>query len=476
MHCEKCSAEFLASRFDTDGRVNLEGDGAHAPMVSTLIEWGIFVDEPAGVRLSKDVEQTTFHLFVRLIDGFSPVLKPVRLTNCPVFFCSGLVELTKEGAGQEKSEALVIAAGGQGASEARAAVSCLGEMAERISLFAGPGRDPRIHFAAPRQAELELGPFLGFSRRQEARLCARYQNFNQWFQNGKLDWNQISSRRVLVSNMKDGSVAPIPSLGVLLAEEGLPVTPENGFASTSGAAVWSTREKASERALYELVERDAFAQAWYNRLGITCLNSRDFNGLVPKKISNYLLGRARNTGVYHINTNLCVQIVAAISYSNNGLGACVGVSAAGTAEEAALSAVCEMLQGEYSLDLSARSYRAADSGAGRDLPPALAYGSRISIVDDLRLNTAPAADMAALERVHTADELEASCHDNGIELWRFDATRAELDIPCIKMLSPDLCSWQPRFGKQRLFNGAVELGLATEPGLEEDFEQRPFPF
>lgn len=476
MHCGALSAEYLASRLGADGRLDLEDGAIHARMVSTLLEWGILVEDSAGVRLSKDVDAITFHLFIPLIDTFGPVLKQVRLPDCPLFFCSGLVELAKESAGSERERGTVVAAGGQGATAAQAAVSCLGEMAERISLFAGRDHDPRLHTATPRYSELSLGSFLGFSQRQEFRMRAFYPGFNQWFQNGKIDWNQISSRRVLVSNLKDGSVAEIPSLGVLLAENADPMMSDLSLASTSGTAVWSTYEKASERALRELVERDAFGQAWYNRLGITCLNGDDFGGLIPKKIVDYLLGRARNARICYVDTNLSVHIVAAFSYSDDGLGASVGVSAARTTEKAALSAVCEMLQGEYSLDLSARAYRASGSRGAGDIPPALAYGRRTSIVNDLNLHAAPVADTAKLERVYTADELEASCHDNDIELWRFDATRAELGVPCIKILSPDLCSWQPRFGKQRLFNGVVERGLAVEPGREEDFERRPFPF
>jgi ribosomal protein S12 methylthiotransferase accessory factor len=80
------------------------------------------------------------------------------------------------------------------------------------------------------------------------------------------------------------------------------------------------------------------------------------------------------------------------------------------------------------------------------------------------------------DKAFSYDGLLEALREKGITVWEFDATRPDLGVPCIKLFSPELCTWQPRFGKDRLFQGVVERGLRTEPEREEVFAGRSFPF
>jgi len=463
-----------------NGKTNagIEGAGAAGGRTAParLVEWGLAVEMEGNLCLAAGVSAEVVSLFAGLIDLFDPVLKPVALKGCPINFCTGLVRLPVPRGGESGAAGMTIPAGGQGRTPAMAAISCLGEMAERLSLFSKGAGDKRILSQSGEREDLPLGPVLGFSARQELSLAESHPALRKAWRNGRIDWNALSDRRLEVTNLCDGRQAQVPAFGVLLGErEGLAGSVP-GITSSSGAAVWSTREEAARRALRELAERDAFARAWYNRLGITRVYLDDWDRILPEKLAHYLISRTRRTGLLHVATDLDVHVLAAVSYQKNGFGGCLGVAAAPVAADAAFSAVAEMLQAEMSLELSARAYETDRRHGDAKMPRELAVAGTLRLSDALGLEDLPRADQAALERVFEADDLARSCHQRNIDLWLFDATTADLGVPCVKMLSPHLCSWQPRFGKARLFTGTDGSGVGDTEALETEFEKRPFPF
>jgi len=200
---------------------------------------------------------STLELFSSLLDGFLPQLRPMEMEGCPIRFCTGLVPVPAGIRPSETRGRAWVPAGGQGDSMAAAATSCLGEMAERLSLFRVlDGHDPRIFKDAEARPELPAGQFFGFSAAQEARLLERY--FSGFEAAGKrVDWNGLAPERVAACNLKTETVAQLPAYGVLLQ----PLDHEGvvDFGSTVGTAVYSSFEEAQQRATWELVERDAFA-------------------------------------------------------------------------------------------------------------------------------------------------------------------------------------------------------------------------
>lgn len=463
-----------------NGRVNQRAGGADPAgdraAAARLLEWGLAEEAGADICLPAGVSAETVSLFAGLIDTFDPILKRVALKDSPMHFCTGLVRLPSPWNPAPTEARLTIPAGGQGENPALAAISCLGEMAERISLFSkGPG-DQRTFDKKNAFEDLPLGPVLGFSARQEKKFAELYPAVQAVLRNDRIDWNGLSGRRVWVTNLRDGRRGQIPAFGVLLGEREGAAGSVPRVASSSGAAVWSNREDAARRALHELVERDAFGRAWYNRLGITRVYRDDWDRILPENLAQYLIGRARSTCVMRVVSDLDVHVLAAASYRENGLGGCLGVAAAPTAAGAAFSAVAEMLQAEISLELSARAYEADRRRGDVQMPPGLAAAGTLRLSDELGLEDLPRTDPKALAQVYDEGDLERSCHARNIDLWQFDATRADLGIPCVKILSPQLCSWQPRFGKERLFIAKGAISKAERDVLELEFEKRPFPF
>ncbi len=441
-----------------------------------LLAWGLAEGGGPGIRLSPKVSGEVVALFAGLIDLYGPVLKPVALKDCPIHFCTGLVRLPNPSNQASNEARITIPAGGQGPDPATAAISCLGEMAERISLFFEGEDDPRICSRNAQIEDVPLGPVLGFSARQERRLAERSQAVQAAWRNDRIDWNALSDARVEITNLRDGRHAQIPAFAVLMGKrEGMGGSVPR-VASSSGTAVWSDREEATRRALHELAERDAFGRAWYNRLGITRVYREDWGTILPENLANYLIARSRLACIFRVFCDFDVQVLAAVSWQKNGLGGCLGVAAAPSAADAAYSAVSEMLQAEISLELSARAYEADRRRGEVQMPPGLALAGTLNLSEELGLEDMPRTDPKALAHIYDSDDLERSCLSRNIDLWRFDATRGDLGIPCVKILSPQLCSWQPRFGKKRIFAHGESLSVADMEKLELEFENRPFPY
>ncbi|WP_297588971.1 YcaO-like family protein [Roseibium sp.] len=417
-------------------------------------------------------------LFLPLLTSFDIRLVPMTRADCPLFFCTGLLKPIRPQDEAGGAEVGPIPAGGQAGTARNAALGCLGELAERISLWTMGRYDTRIVARQQTQSQVELGEVLGLSDLQALNV-ARHLQFNGSTDNdGVPEWGSLSNSRINVRSLADGRLAQLPSVGVLFREMELETGSEISFASSVGCAVWRDLKGARERAFLELVERDAVAQSWYNRLGITRLSGGLLSEILPGQLMDFLIALDRHWEVFAVQTDLDVHVVMAMSWTAGGRRTAFGSSAGWDIASACHGAIEEMLQSENALHLMDKAYpvtgQASIDGVG--LPRHLAYARNKSILEDLPIEAALPADETLCQRDFSYDGLLQSCLDRKFEIWEFDATRPDLKIPCVKLLSPDLCSWEPRFGKQRLYTGVVERGLRPEPAREEEFSSRPFPF
>ncbi|MEP0235356.1 YcaO-like family protein [Roseibium sp.] len=460
---------------EAGGVLPLEGlEKSPGDAARLLCNWGAARIVRGSLQLVAPMTFGLLTLFAPLLDLCRPGIFDTPLPGCPLQLKAGLADVLGPSWGACEPDILKLVAGGQGVLGAQALISCLGEMAERLSLFSQGTDDGRVFDRGDGGEELALGGLLGFSQRQERELARALAGAAAHFSGDQIDWNAFDRRRVCMRDLATGREVQVPAFGVLMGEgrglglSGLSLT------STAGAAVWSEPEEAHRWALHELVERDAVGQFWYNRLGITRLESGVWREFIHRNCGAYLAERQRKTIFLRVDTDLSAHVILAVSFERDGLGACLGASAAPTAEGATMSALGEMLQAEQSLGLMARAHKDAPPGA--QPPSALRYASGTRIAQDLGIAEAKPADIASLSIVYERDALLESCLAKSVTLFAFDATRSDLAIPCIKIMSPHLCSWQPRFGKPRLFDGVVDRGWAKSRAAEQVFENRPFPF
>ncbi len=454
-------------------------DGLGSDSVADLIRVGLLVPEKKAGGRALHATDDALALFLPLLKTWNTRLVPMERSGCPISFCTGIVKPQPQASRPGHTLPPPIPAGGQGVTVSSAAISCIGEMAERVSLFRQDNDDKRFIFIEVDQPQVELCGLLGFSRSQEKKIAANLVFIREGLEAMRQPaWHAFSDSMVRVRLLGSDRFAGIPAYMALFNEEARSVTGLPGLASSIGCAVWRDREGARDRALLELAERDAVAQMWYNRLGITSLAREYLAELLAPDLADFVFSGARNRALFSIDTDLPVHVVMALSWGEGGLAAAFGACARRDLVSACNGAIGEMLQSENSLGLMEKAYPRSGSAenAGTRLPRQLRYARYRSITDDLPLLEAPRMPEAQGRQIFPEEALLQACLDRGFDVWEFDATRPDLQIPCIKLFSPDLCTWEPRFGRKRLYQGVVDRGLRSAPASEAEFAARPFPF
>lgn len=445
--------------------------------LKSLVGVGLLQPSAKGNRASRPGVEAALTLFQPLLETFPIRLVPMEPRGCPIRFCTAIAHRVSGDTGKGVDLSNAIPAGGQGDERTDAAISCIGELAERLSLFVDGADDPRLSGLDPNLTDVPLGPCLGYSRSQEQALMARFPLEDDHERSAKIPWNALSTQRVCVEHLFRKDRAQLPAYGALFGLAGLSGQGLVRGAATTGAAVWRDRGGALERALLELVERDAIAQAWYNRLGIRRFDSGDLARLAGKKLFTFLSSRSRGWACLAIETDLPCHVVMAVSFSAGGRMAAFGASAGWDLAGTVGAAAREMLQSENALGLMERSYPDSDA-ADQDcvtLPPALSYARSRSVLEDLAIEVLPSSGTGEGAARFDLERMLAALEAGNIDIWSFDATHPDLKIPCIKLFSPQLCDWRPRFGKRRLFQGVVDRGHRSHVASEAEFAARPVP-
>ena len=395
------------------------------------------------------------------------VLDPVRSAAAPV-------EAGQSWRVEAARTLAALVSGGQGYDRLKALKSCLGEMAERLSLLSRGAGDPKILQKEEGLADIPAGPLLRFSQAQERRLAGRHALLARHWHGAGIDWNGISQRRLRADPLFGGEPAQVPALGQLVGEGSWCGLPDLPIASSVGAAVWTDQEGARARALNEAVERDAIALCWYNRLGITPLKQGVWQGVLPEICADWLAARSRITRVFWAPAAFDQHVVVALSWIGEGKMGAAGFASGASAAGTVASAVLELLQGERMLELRL-AVQASPAQTGVKLPLPL----DLAVNQDIREAFHVQPDTAALTRLpadFASGDLERSLMHRGVRAYFIDLTREDIGLSCAKVVSPDLVDWQPRFGSARLFEEPLRLGLRRHAATEAEFAERPFPF
>src|SRR5690606_17039258 len=129
---------------------------------------------------------------------------------------------------------------------------------------------------------------------------------------------------------------------------GFPAALEQGFAvpDSSGLAAGDSIDEAAGRALLELVERDAVAVWWYNRLKRPPLDFERESVPWLSGLENHLGAAGHHIRVLDLTHDLGVPVAAAVSSDGSGRDLALGFGAGWTAEHAAAAALGELVQFE----------------------------------------------------------------------------------------------------------------------------------
>ena len=245
---------------------------------------------------------------------------------------------------------------------------------------------------------------------------------------------------------------------------------------TNGCAAGTTLEEAVLQGFFELVERDAAAIWWYNRLRRPAVDLDSFGDSWLAALAGRYADLDRGVAALDLTHDLGIPVFAGLSHLRNGEreGILIGFGChfdPRIALQRALTEMCQML----TVDLEGDAAMVAELGDGW-----LTWATRANqpyVVPDDTVPARTRADFPDLRYGDLLDGIEfcrARVEAHGMELLVLDQTRADVGMPVVKVLVPGLRHFWPRFAPGRLYDVPVSMGWLTEPVPEAELNPVPF--
>jgi ribosomal protein S12 methylthiotransferase accessory factor len=356
---------------------------------------------------------------------------------------------------------------GKGSSAEQAEASALMEAIERYSgIFQGD--EIRITKRFTDFAEGDAILTNDVQLYSEAQFAARHQPAQDDTQpvsdpidaNEKIDWSPVWS-------LRDRKFRHLPT-GLLYFFYGGTHTDSNG------CAAGNTREEAIVQGFLELVERDAYAIWWYNRLQRAAVDLAEFDDAYIRDIQTQFTDFGRKIWVLDITSDLGVPTYVAMMHwmqdgkENMEFGSgshfdrriallrsltelsqflTIGTMGGGGArgDQSSLDGVTPLRVEAYPFLLPSK-HPVQSPPLGLDVP-----------LDSVREQVEACVEVAARAR---------------LDFLVLDQTRPDVGVPVVRVLAPGLRHFYKRFAPGRLYDVPVRMGLLDKP-LRED-ELTPF--
>ena len=244
---------------------------------------------------------------------------------------------------------------------------------------------------------------------------------------------------------------------------------------SNGCAAGNTLEEAILQGFFELVERDAFACWWYNRVVLPEVDLESFGDAYLSRAADYYRSHNRKLWVLDATNDLGIPTFVAVSQRTDKEAEDILYSAGSHTDPhiAAMRAVCELNQ--Y---LSAvRETKADGSGYLVDDPESLWWWQNAKLADHPYLAPAPGAprrgkaDYPVPATDDLRDDVErcrALVESLGMEFLVLDQTRPDIGMPVARTIVPGLRHFWARFAPGRLYDVPVKMGWREAPTAEKD--------
>jgi oxazoline/thiazoline synthase len=349
--------------------------------------------------------------------------------------------------------------GGKGFSDSQAKASALGESVERYSaVYQGDEPTVRASFSsfngdaiAPNACMLFSDTQLANREQLNSRANILERIPSTFDENAVLDWTPVWS-------FTRGAHVHLPTSYLYYGCE--PSETRFCAADSNGNAAGGSLEDAILQGFLELVERDATAIWWYNRIPRPAVDLTDVLGEHWPAVRDEYARRDREVWVLDLTTDLGIPAFAAVSRCTSGPSErlLLGLGAHLDPQVGVMRAISELHQMLVTVD-------SASTDAAIE-PDVRGWLTDARLVDHGYL--AP----SALARRRRADYMSLMHSDLrndvdwcrkrvealGFELLTLDQTRADLELPVVKVIVPGLRHFRERFAPGRLYETPVALG------------------
>jgi ribosomal protein S12 methylthiotransferase accessory factor len=235
-------------------------------------------------------------------------------------------------------------------------------------------------------------------------------------------------------------------------------------------------EEAFMQALYELIERDACAIWWYNRVKLPAYDLDTSESQFIRTATSRYADLGRNLIVLDLRNDLDIPIACAISWTDSGSEIGVGLGCDLDMEIAVSRAICELNQ----------------FVAGISIGPEVSSQSIQSEIVEWITNTKirEVDFMVPLDDGKVAIQRREECKNSslnqdlervinrlaerGLDTYYLDMSRPEAGLRCVRAIVPGLRHFWARFAPGRLYDVPVKLGWLTKPTPEQGLNPIPF--
>jgi ribosomal protein S12 methylthiotransferase accessory factor len=376
--------------------------------------------------------------------------------------------------GQLRSDLRTMNAG-KGTGDVQARASALCEGLERYSgVFRGDEPRRRARQAELGGAAVPLGDCLLFSERQYRERDARNAGDSRFSfipvpfdPEVEIEWSPVWS-------LTRREVRYLPTT-FCYYDYPQPCEQTYCIACSNGCAAGNTLEEAILQGFLELVERDAVALWWYNRVRRPGVDLASFGEPYLDRLRAYLQEHGRDFWVLDLTTDLGIPAYASITRRTDGPAEQLmpGFGAHLDSKVALLRAVTEMNQ-----MLSSPLLGLPEKGAEKEpVDPETAHWLKTATTAN-QPYLLPAEEPHRTARSHpaawtddVADDVracQALVERVGLEMLVLDQTRPEVGLPVAKVIVPGLRHFWPRLAPGRLYDVPVRLGWLARPLAEDE--------
>ena len=245
-------------------------------------------------------------------------------------------------------------------------------------------------------------------------------------------------------------------------------------ADSNGCASGNSLEEAILQGFFELVERDAFAIWWYNRLSRPAVDLDSFDDPYLHRARGYYRRLHREIWVLDVTSDLGIPVFVSVSVRTDSVTEDI-IYAAGAHFDphiALLRAVCELNQ-------CLCAFMERDNVTGHRTRIELAYDwwrehARIAdqayLLPDLDSVPRRRADYAVIETEDVKEDIERCVglvESKGLEFLVLDQTRPDIGMPVARVIVPGMRHFWPRFASGRLYDVPVGMGWLEAPNSED---------
>lgn len=368
--------------------------------------------------------------------------------------------------------------GGKGTTRAQALASALGESIER---YCGvlQGDEPRVRASRRALGDAAIHPnaCLGFSARQ----YAERERWNALAGRSKVRWvpepfdDAMELEWTPLWSLDEDAPRWLPAA---YCWYGYPPAagPRVAAADSNGCAAGSTLAEAVLQGLLELVERDAVALWWYNRVLRPGVALESFAVPWVLELVRHHRELGRELWSLDLTSDLGIPAFAAVSRRVDvpREDVILGFAAHVDARTALVRAMTEINQSLPSVPGPGDGPHAPLRGDNHE---AIRWWSTATLASQPWLGPDPAQPLRTLTehpRPPVADvavtlrQQVERLHARGLHTLVLDQTRPDVGLPVARVVVPGLRHFWPRFGPGRLYDVPVALGWRDAPRPEDE--------